>query len=233
VRRHRSAAILALLLAGGGCRHVAPLPQDWQTLVAAPPSFAALYRLSCCGRGDLVLTVRVGDEKLSLTAAVPPAGTVLAAWVDADGGWLNRPKDGCRERLPKDALPLSPTSSLPLEPRLATLLLTGLLPPGARELPELPGWVEAATGEFTWRARVEGPQPHCTRVVVSRAGEQEVVVADLESPLSSSSGAPSLPRGLSLRAGSVKAKLKLQSWHTGPPPSPPPWLSAPACGASP
>jgi hypothetical protein len=60
-----------------------------------------------------------------------------------------------------------------------------------------------------------------------------VVVADLESPLSSSSGAPSLPRGLSLRAGSVKAKLKLQSWHTGPPPSPPPWLSAPACGASP
>ena len=67
----------------------------------------------------------------------------MAAWVEGAGGWVNRVKEGCREPLPKGVLPVSASSSLPLDPDLATLLLTGMLPPGARELPELPGWVEA------------------------------------------------------------------------------------------
>jgi hypothetical protein len=156
----------------------------------------------------------------------------MAAWVEGSGGWLNRVKEGCREPLPKGVLPVSASASLPLDPDLGTLLLAGILPPGARDLPELPGWVEATTEALLWRARVEGPEPHLTRVILTRpGGEEPVLVADLESPLSYTSGVPTLPRGLSLVAGSVKAKLTLQTWRTSEPPSSPPWMSAPVCGA--
>jgi hypothetical protein len=235
VRLHRRAAILALLLAGVGCRHAAPpvpVPSGWEVLVGTPRSFAALYRLACCGHRDLILTVRAGDGRLLLNVAVPPGGTAMAAWVEDAGGWVNRVKDGCREALPTGVLPVSPSSFLPLDARLTSLLLAGLLPPGARELPELPGWVEATADGFLWRARIEGPEPHCTRVVVARPGEEKpVLVAELESPLGPASDAPTLARGLSLVAGSVKAKLTLQAWHPDAPPSSPPWLSAPVCGA--
>jgi hypothetical protein len=235
VRLFRRAAILVLLLAAAGCRLAAPpapLPQGWQTLIRTPRSFAALYRLACCGHRDLVLTVRAGDGRLSLTVAVPPGGIALAAWAGAEGGWLNRVKDGCKEALPKGVLPVSETTSLPLETELATCLLAGVLPAGARELPGLPGWVEATAEGYVWRARIEGPEPYCTRVLVTRPGEEEpLLVAELASPLSSTSGVSSLPRALSLAAGSVKAELELQAWHTDAPPSPPSWLSAPVCGA--
>jgi len=235
VHRLRSTAILALLLAAAGCRHAAPpepLPPGWQALVAAPRPFAALYRLSCCGYRDLILTVRAGDGRLALTVAVPPGGTAMAAWVEGAGGWVKRVKEGCREPLPKGVVPVSASSSLPLDPDLATLLLTGMLPPDTRELPELPGWVEAATGALLWRARVEGPEPHCTRVLLTRAGDEEpLLVADLESPFGYTSGVPTPPRGLSLVTGSVKAELTLQAWQTSEPPSYPAWLSAPICGA--
>lgn len=234
---HRSATIVLLLLAAAGCRHAAPpgpLPQGWQTLVAAPRNFAALYRFSCCGHRDLVLTARAGDGRLSLSVAVPPGGTALAVWVAGEGGWVNRVREGCREPLQKDVLPVSASSSLPLDARLVALLLTGLLPRGAREMPELPGWVEATTEGYLWRARVEGPEPHCTRVLVARAGDENpLLVADIESPLGSASGVPSMPRALSLVAGSVKAELTLQAWQTSEAPSPPSWLSAPVCGAKP
>jgi len=226
---------VTLLLAAAGCRHVAPpepLPAGWQVLVAAPRPFAALYRLSCCGYRDLILTVRAGDGRLALTVAVPPGGMAMAAWVEGAGGWLNRVKEGCREPLPRGVVPVSASASLPLDPDLVTLLLAGMLPPGARDLPELPGWVEATTEELLWRARVEGPEPHCTRVVLTRTGAEEpVLVADLERPLGYTSGVPTLPRGLSLVAGSVKAKLTLKAWQTSEPPSFPPWMSAPICGA--
>jgi len=147
---------------------------------------------------------------------------------------LRRAKEGCRESLPKGVLPVTANSSLPLDPRLATLLLAGLLPAGARELPELPGWVEATTDGFSWRARVEGPEPHCTRVVVMRLdGESPLLVAELESTSSRASGVMRMPRGISLVAGSVKAELMLQAWRTSEPPAPPQWLSAPICGARP
>jgi hypothetical protein len=234
VRRLRRAGILALLLAGAACRHAAPpapLPDDWQTLVAEPSSFAALYRLTCCGHRDLILTVRSGVDTLSLTVVIPPGGTALAVWVDGEGGWLDRAKEGCRERLPRGVLPLSATASLPLEPQLTAVLLSGLLPPGSHELPEVAGWVEATTGGFTWRARVAGPPPHCTRVVVTRVGEEKpALVADLESPPRSAPGIASLARSLSLKAGSLRAELELRSWHTAEAPSLPPWLSAPVCG---
>jgi hypothetical protein len=226
---------VALLLAAAGCRHAAPpapLPPEWQTLVATPRPFAALYRLSCCGYRDLILTVRAGDRRLALTVAVPPGGTTMAAWIDGAGGWLNRVKEGCREPLPKGVVPVSASASLPLDPDWAMLLLAGMLPPGTRELPELPGWVEATTEALIWRARVEGPEPHCTRVLLTRTdGGEPVLVAALKSPLGYTAGVSTLPRGLSLVAGSVKVELTLQAWQTGEPPASPPWLSAPICGA--
>lgn len=156
----------------------------------------------------------------------------MAAWVEGSGGWVNRVKEGCREPLPKGVLPVSAGASLPLDPELATLLLAGILPPGTRDLPELPGWVEATTDALLWRARVEGPEPHLTRVILTRTGGGEpVLVADVERPLGNASGVPTLPRGLSLVAGTVKVKLALQAWQTSEPPSSPPWMSAPVCGA--
>jgi hypothetical protein len=234
VRPHRRAAILALLLAAAGCRHAlppAPLPTDWQKLVVQPRPFAAIYRLSCCGYRDLVLAVRADSERLSLTIAVPPGGTAMAAWVEGAGGWVHRVKEHCREPLPKGVLPVSASAALPLDAELATLLLSGLLPGGAHELPEMPGWVEATAGGFLWRARVEDPGPHCTRVLVTRPGEQKLVLlADLEAPRSLVPGVLRVPRALSLVAGSVKAKLVLEAWQLSDAPSPPEWLSVPLCG---
>ena len=169
-----------------------------------------------------------------LTVAVPPGGTALSTWVESDGGWLRRAKEGCREPLPKGVLPVSASSSLPLDPRLATLLLTGLLPSDARELPELPGWVEATASGFSWRARVEGPEPRCTRVLVTHPGKESALLdAELESASSRVSGVMPMARAIQLVAGSVKAELILQAWQTSEAPVPPPWLSAPVCGARP
>ncbi len=227
MRPFGSAAIPALLLAVAGCRHAlppAPLPPDWQALVRQPQPFAAMYRFSCCGHRDLVLTVRGDEHALAVAVAVPPGGTALAAWVGTDGGWLNRVKERCRERLPRGVLPLSATASLPLDPELATLLLSGLLPAGARELPGQQGWVEASSGAFWWRARVEGPEPHWTRVIVGRVGEgTPLVVAERKDP-------GTLPHTFTLTAGSVTADLALQEWRVSDPPAPPGWVSAPVCG---
>ncbi len=229
MRPPRSAAIPALLLVAAACRHVtpaAPLPADWQVLVRAPQPFAALYRFSCCGRRDLVLTVRGDGHALALGVTVPPGGIALAAWVEQDGGWVWRAKETCREPLPKGVLPLSATASLPLDPGMASLLLSGLLPDGAHETAGQQGWVEAAGGAFWWRARVEGPEPHWTRVVIGRVGEAgAVLVADRRD----AGGA--LPHTLALKAGSIKADLVLREWRPSDPPSPPPWASGPACEA--
>jgi hypothetical protein len=234
VRLHRSAATLALLLTAAGCRHAlppAPLPTDWQVLVAEPRPFEAIYRLSCCGYRDLVLAVRADGERLSLSVAVPPGGTAMAAWIEGEGGWVHRVKQHCREPLPKGVLPVSARAALPLNADLATLLLSGLLPEGAHELPGMPGWVEATGDGFLWRARVEGPGPHCTQVVVTRPGEQKLVLrADLEAPRKVVPGVVPVPRTLSLVAGSVNAKLILEAWRVSDAPSPPGWLSVPVCG---
>lgn len=229
MRPRRSAALLLLILAAaGGCRHLAPpapLPADWQSLVAEPRPFSALYRLSCCGYRGLVLGVRADGERLSLTVAVPPGGAALAAWVGPDGGWVHRVKEGCRDPLPAGVLPISAKSSLPLDTRLAAMLLSGLLPADAREVRQAPGWVEASTSGLRWQARVEGPQPHLRRLVVTRAGETTpMLTADIRE----STGR--VPAGLRITAGPEEAELVIQAWRVGDPPAPPPWLSAPVCG---
>jgi hypothetical protein len=227
VRLLRSAAIPVLLLAAAGCRHAfppTPLPSDWQRLVREPQSYAAMYRFSCCGHSDLVLTLRGDRHVLSLTLAVPPGGTALAAWIAADGGWVERTKERCRERLPGEVLPLFSKASLPLDPELASLLLAGLLPTGAREVPGQQGWVEATSGDYWWRARIQGPDPHWTRVVIGRRSEAVPLVTAARSDPNP------VPHELTLTVGSVKAKLVLLVWQESAPPGPPVWLAAPVCG---
>ena len=227
MRPLRSAAIPLMLLAAAGCRHAlppAPLPADWQTLVREPRPFAAMYRFSCCGHSGLLLTLRGDTHVLSLAVAVPPGGTVLAAWVAPNGGWVNRVKERCREPLPGGVLPLSNGATLPLDPELATLLLSGVLPTGAHELSGQRGWVEATLGPFWWRARVEGAEPHWTKVVIGRVGEQTPLVTAARSDHTV------VPHAVRLTAGSVKAELALQAWNVADPPAPPAWLSVPICG---
>ena len=127
MRPRRSAVLLAAALgaAGAGCRHAgvppAPLPPDWRTLAHAPSPFAALYRFSFGGQRNLVLTVRSGAGRLSLSVAVPPGGVAFAAWITDDEGWVERVKERCREPLPRGVIPLSKDASLPLDPHLAAL----------------------------------------------------------------------------------------------------------------
>jgi hypothetical protein len=216
VQEHRNAALVMLVLvgAGAGCRHAptpaAPLPQDWRSLAQPPAGFAALYRFSCCGQRNLVLAVRSGGDRLSISVAVPPGGTSMSVWFAGDEGWVQRVKERCREPLPKGMIPLSKDAALPLDPGLAARLLSGLLPEDAHEEPMTPGWVEASNERFTWRARIEGPPARCTRILVFRHGE--------ERPM--------------LEAGSQRAEMVLQEWHSADPPQPPGWLALPDCGAA-
>jgi hypothetical protein len=232
VARRRSAALLAALVVAAGCRHAvppsAPLPAGWQALVVAPRAFSALYRFSCCGHRGLVLTVRGDGESLALSVAVPPGGTALAAWVGPGGGFVERVKQGCREALPPGVLPLAAGASLPIDPALAALLLSGLLPAGTRELPELPGWVEAASGGLAWRARVTGPEPHWTQVLLTRVGDATPAMSVVRTDEGGR-----VPHRLVLTAGTVEADLDLQAWRPSGAPAPPAWLTAPECGARP
>ena len=176
----------------------------------------------------MVLAARGDGQRFSLSVAVPPGGTVLGVWVDGHDGWLNRAKEGCREVLPRGVLPLSAKASLPLDPELAALLLSGLLPAGARELTPETGWVEAPAADLRWRARVEGPQPHCTRIVLNKPSSDKPL---LDATMSDPHG--HVPGKLVLKAGSVDAELVLQAWQPSDPPAAPAWLSAPVCGGRP
>jgi len=220
-----------LAAAGAGCRHgrapEAPLPPDWRSLAQAPPPFAALYRLSCCGQRNLVLAVRSGADRLSLSVAVPPGGAAVTAWFAGGEGWIQRVKERCREPLPQGMILLSKGAALPLDPTLAARVLSGLLPEDAHEESMEPGWIEASDGRFTWRARIEGPPAHCTRIVVFRPTEERpVLAADLKSPVGR------VPGALVLTTGSQRAEMDLEEWHSADSPQPPAWLALPECGAA-
>ncbi len=191
----------------------------------APAPFTALYRLACCGQRGLLLAVRGGGGRLALSVAGPLGGVAAGAWVAGGQGWVERVKERCREALPSGTIPLSGGAALPLDADLTASLLSGLLPEGVHELPETPGWVEGTAGGLRWRARVEGPRAHCTRVAAFRAGDAApVLVADLKEQMSS------VPAAITLTVGAQRAELELQEWRAGEPPPAPAWLSLPVCG---
>jgi hypothetical protein len=225
--RFTSAPLLGVIVVSA-CRSLAPqapLPPDWRELATPPSPFAALYRLSCCGERNLVLTVRGDAARLSVTVVVPPGGTAVAAWIEGGRGWVRRPGQGCREALPPGVLPLSQKASIPLDPELALLILSGVLPPDAREMPDAPGWVEGSVSGLWWRARVEATGPRCTHVVVGRAGAEKAL---LTATLSGAHGRT--PERVDLKAPGLKVRLDLQAWRDAGSPSPPTWIADPPCG---
>ena len=232
MRPRRSAVLLAAArgAVGAGCRHAAvppaPLPPDWRALAHAPSPFAALYRFSFGGQRNLVLTVRSGESRLSLGVAVPPGGVAFAAWITDEEGWVERVKERCREPLPRGVIPVSEDASLPLDPNLAALVLSGLVPEDAHEIEGMPGWVEASNGRFVWRARIEGPPAVCTRAVVTRPDGESSLIADLKSPIGH------VPGAIVLKAGSHVAELTLEEWHPSEAPQPPGWFAFAQCGAT-
>ena len=230
-RRSLATRLIVLALASAGCRSVAPegpLPEGWHTLVAPPYSFAGLYRLTCCGHSDMVLAVRADGTRLGLTVMLPPAITVLNAWVDGSNGWLVARGGHCRTQLGRGTLPIGESATLPLDGTLAAMLLLGLLPPGASAIPAAQGWVQAIGDDWWLRARVEGPTPHLVRVLIGRPGDDAPrLVADFERVRGS------VPAGIVLRAGATTASLALESLGAVTAPAVPAWLSWPACESAP
>jgi hypothetical protein len=186
-----------------------PLPEDWPSLVREPRPFAALYRLDCCGQRAMPTTVRGDGNVLALTVAVPPGGVAWEGWMRGGSGFTWQRSQRCRVELPPGLLPLGDGRALPLEPGWAAFLLSGLVPPGGRPLPDRPGWVEAESGSGWYRARIGGTPTAVQEVEVGALGEQEPALR------AALSGRSRLPRRIELQAGEEWAVLELVEWAGG------------------
>jgi hypothetical protein len=226
LRRLGAVSTIAVIWA---CRHAAPptpLPSDWATLRTTPVPFAALYRLACCTRRNLVATVRFDGSNVDLLVTVQPGGAVERAWVTREGGWVFDGREGCVGRLPAGELPLAEGRSLPLDPELISSLLTGRLLPGANPLGAAPGWVVGSAGGFAWRARIVADPTRVVRLVVARPGAEEFLLdASLDDYRPDG-----IPGRLKLRAGE-SLELRLVSWRRGGALAVPAWVAGPLCGA--
>lgn len=211
----------------GGCRLAsppAPLPADWRVLVLPAVPYRALYRLSCCGRRDLVVALRGSAAAVHLSVAAPPAGSLLEVWIDGSRAEILDGERRCRAAVAAGALPLAPELSLPLAPATLAVLVSGRLPPAA-PLDARPGWVEAAVDGARLAVRVAGSPPRTTGLELRT---REGTGAGLTATLSAHRGL--VPGVLELEAGGRSLRLELQAWAQGVEPVPPPWLAAPECG---
>lgn len=228
----RLVALLLVAAAGAaGCRHaatVAELPEGWAELAERTPPFQALYRLDCCGRRNMVVSLRAGDGAVLVGVAVPPGGVALEVWsAPADSAMLDR-RAGCRLPLPPGVLPLASGQLLPIPPQVLAGVLSGRLPVDARSLERRPGWV-AWQGDAVWlQALVTGPPPRIALVELRRPGERSTTVG-----FQVLSHQGRLPARCVVQAEGERMTLTLQSWRTAAPPAPPDWLSAPLCREAP
>jgi len=217
-----------LAVALGGCRlaaPTAPLPADWAVLVAPIPSYKALYRLSCCGRRDLVAALRGSTGVVHLSVAAPPAGSLLEVWVDGAEVEIFDGERRCRSVVTAGVLPLTPELTLPLAPATLAALVSGRLVAAAGPIEERPGWVEAAVEGVRVRERITGQPPRATAL--------ELVTADgvgpgLTAVMTAHRGL--VPGVLEVKVGERSLRLELQVWEQGVEPAPPVWLSLPTCG---
>lgn len=226
----RGVAPLLLLLAAAGCRTVAPtpeLPEDWRALVLPPPSFAALYRLDCCGMSGMTATVRADGSRMLLAVAASPGGVVAEAWVTAQEALVTLNRGRCVEAVPRGRLPLGEGGAIPLDVALASLLLSGRVPINAEALASGAGWVIGEVpgyGPVRWR--IVGSPPRLVEVAAG-AGSG----AEMRATLAEHRGR--VPVTIRVSSGSERAVLELREWQPGQPPEPPAWLGAPRCGARP
>lgn len=189
--------------------------------------YRALYRLSCCGRRDLVAALRGGGGAVHLSVAAPPAGSLLEVWVEGGRAEVLDAERRCRATVAADTLPLTPELSLPVSPGPLAVLVSGRLPPAAVPWEGRPGWVAAAVDGMRLGVRVTGVPPRATGFeLVGREGEAGVVKAVL------SAHRGLVPGVLDIAVGGRTVRLELQRWEQGVEPAPPPWLSLPNCGGA-
>lgn len=215
-------------MASAACRHAAPvvadLPAGWQLLVATPSSFAALYRLECCGQRNLLATVRSGAGQLRLTVAAGPAGIVADAWLTRGDGWLTRDHGRCVTPVDPRGLQIAKGRRLPLDPVTAAIVLSGRVAEGAMPVVSAPGWVALDNPGFScYRWRVTGFPAVVTEVEVGRTCGEE----SLRAALSGHHGR--VPGRIVLASGDEHAVLELVEWKPAPTPEAPTWLDAPVC----
>jgi hypothetical protein len=221
--RASAAAMLAALALA--CSHTAP-PRPG-AVAGAPPvgeprPFAALYRLDCCRQSALLATVRGDGTSLAVTVAAGPAGTVAEAWIGEDGGWLRNSGGGCKRSLPAGTLPLTGVATLPLDPRLAALMLAGTVPPDATPVASGPRWF--ATTDHGITASWLVPGELVEEIRVDRAGGSAPV---LTARLAEHHGR--VPGRIDFRAGGESGELRLVEWRSAEPPVRPAWLASPPC----
>lgn len=190
--------------------------------------YRALYRLSCCGRRDLLAALRGDADSLHVSVAAPPGGVILEAWVAGDSGVLLDGERRCRVALPAGRLPLTSELSLPLAPAMLAVLASGRVPEGAVPIEARPGWVRAPVGGGWLHARVGGSPPRLSAVEIS---DEQGSEARLAAVLTAHRGL--VPGVLDVRAGGRTLLLELQVWEQGTPPAPPGWLTRPVCEGEP
>lgn len=226
---HRKLVVVVPLLAAlWGCVGVAKhqsLPTGWESLQEPPTSFAALYRLECCARRNLLLTLRGDGSKLDVSVTVQPGATLLRAFIEPAGGWLYDGDAECVAQLPEDGLPLGDGRILPLRPGMASVLMSGGVPLGSRPVAAGSAWVSAPTSDGVWSNRIEGLPPRVTEArLTDLRGEQVLDVRVSEHRLQR------VPAVLELRAAGERFVLKLASWRGAGRVEEPAWLALTRCG---
>jgi len=209
------------------CASVPPPPAAPSSVPwGAPRPFAALYRLDCRGQRNLLATARGDGARLGLTVAAGPAGSVLDAWLEADGGWLRGGGRRCADALPPGTLPLADGVVVPLDPWLAALALSGLVPREAMPSQRFPGWLAAERGGHLVRWLVAGRTVAQLEVLRGESGGSLISLA-----MSDHHGI--VPGRVAFKAGGEGGELRLVEWQAAPPPEPPGWTQGPPCEPSP
>lgn len=223
-----SIAVLPVLAALAGCAGVAEragLPAGWEDLRNAPASFAALYRLDCCGRRNLLVTLRCDGASLDLTVTAPPGASLLRAFFAPEGGWLFDVEARCVAAVPPAGLPLGGGHVLPLRPGMAAVLMSGGVPPNSVPVSATSTWVAATSGGGVWSSRIGGPSPHVTEARLQNAAGEMLLEARLDEHRLGR-----IPGTLDLRAGGERFSLTLMSWRGSAPVEPPAWVASARCG---
>jgi len=226
LRRSLPTVLAVLGLAGcAGTRSAADLPSGWRQLTEPPPAFAALYRLECCARRNLLLTVRCAGGVADVAVTAPPGATLVRAWVTEDGAWMWDGEAQCVRRLPGAGLPLGEGRALPLRPLALALVLSGGVPGGATPVPGSRDLVMAMVAGERWTARLAGPVPRVVAVEVAGADGRPVLEARV-----TRHRLGRIPAAVELRVGEERFGLNLVSWRRAELVTAPSWLSGARCG---